>query len=114
MQTIGKKGEDLATKYLQTKGYQILTRNYRYKKSEIDLICQHRDLLVFVEVKSRTSVKFGYPESFVSVNQQKSIIRAAEEYVLENKWKGDIRFDVVAIYFARGQECLEHFKDAFY
>ena len=93
MQSFGKKGEDLAAEYLQTKDYQILNRNFRYKKFEIDLICQQKDLLVFVEVKTRTSVQFGYPESFVSVNQKNSIINAAEEYVLEFKWLGDIRFD---------------------
>ena len=76
MQTIGKKGEDLSAEYLLSQGYQILSRNYRFKKSEIDLICRHQELLVFVEVKSRTSVKFGYPESFISVQQQEAIIRA--------------------------------------
>ena len=113
MQTIGKKGEDLSAEYLLSQGYQILSRNYRFKKSEIDLICRHQELLVFVEVKSRTSVKFGYPESFISVQQQKAIIRAAEHFLEEKKWLGDIRFDVMAILFANGETQIEHFKDAF-
>lgn len=114
MQTIGKRGEGLCAEYLLSKGYHILSRNYRHKRSEIDLICQHDELLVFVEVKSRTSVKFGYPESFVSEKQQQAIIRAAEHYLYEEKWMGDIRFDVVAILFANGETKIEHFKDAFY
>lgn len=114
MQSFGKLGEENAATFLREKGYKILQRNYRFKKSEIDLICFYDNLLVFVEVKTRSSKSFGNPESFVSQNQQEAIIRAAEEFMLETGWEGDIRFDIVAIYKKGHLEELEHFQDAFY
>lgn len=114
MQTIGKKGEALAEQYLVDKGYVILDQNWRYKKSEIDLIARHEDLYVFVEVKTRSQTYFGPPESFVTENQQNAIIRAAEQYLLEKEWSGDIRFDVLAVHLHDGKIDIEHFKDAFY
>lgn len=114
MQTFGKKGEDLASKFLEENDYQIKIRNYRFKKSEIDIICEKEGLLIFIEVKTRSSNAFGYPEEFVSTTQQKAIIRAAEVYIEENKWTGDIRFDVIAIILSSENPEIEHFKDAFY
>ena len=114
MQTFGKLGEDKAADYLQQQGYNIVARNYRYKQSEIDLICIKDRLLVFVEVKTRSSKAFGEPESFVSLRQQKAIIRAAEVYIQEVNWKEDIRFDIIAIYKKGVEEELTHLPDAFY
>ncbi len=114
MQTFGKKGEVLAQEFLSERGYEILSTNYRFKKSEIDIITKKSDLLVFIEVKTRSSKSFGYPEEFVSVSQKKAIIRAAENYIEEKGWKGDIRFDIVAIIIEGGRSEIEHLKDAFY
>lgn len=114
MQSIGKLGEKNAAAFLVKNGYKILERNYRFKKSEIDLICSRDGLMIFVEVKTRSSKAFGNPESFVSQNQQDAIIRAAEEYILEEDWDGDIRFDIIAIYKKGKEEELVHFEDAFY
>lgn len=114
MQTIGKKGELIAKQFLEQKGYEILDQNWRYKQSEIDLIAQHNGLFVFVEVKTRSQTYFGPPESFVTPNQQKAILRAAEQYLIEKEWLGDIRFDVLAIHLHKGKADVEHFKDAFY
>jgi len=114
MQTFGKLGEDKAASYLIEGGYEIVARNHRYKKSEVDLICQKDGLLVFVEVKTRSSREFGEPETFVSHSQQKAIIKAAEAYMLEIEWPGDLRFDIIAIVKNRDTEELMHLKDAFY
>ena len=114
MQSIGKKGEQLAADYLMRKGYAILSRNYRFKQSEIDLICKAEGLLIFVEVKTRSSFKYGQPEAFVSCNQQNAIIRAAEEYLIEANWTNDIRFDIVSVYINDEEAEIEHLKDAFY
>lgn len=114
MQTIGRKGENLAAEYLERLGYQILEKNYRFKKSEIDLICQKGGLLVFVEVKTRSTRTFGEPETFVSDNQKAAIIRAAEQYMLDANWSGDLRFDIVAIVSNKSEEEIVHLKDAFY
>lgn len=99
---------------LRQKGYKILERNYRHGKSEIDLIAKGEGLLIFVEVKTRSSNTFGFPEEFVSENQQKAIIRAANHYVEEIDWKGDIRFDIMAIIVKQTVMQIEHLKDAFY
>lgn len=99
---------------LRQKGYKILERNYRHGKSEIDLIAQGEGLLIFIEVKTRSSNTFGFPEEFVSENQQKAIIRAANHYVEKIDWKGDIRFDIMAIIVKQTVMQIEHLKDAFY
>ena len=114
MQSFGKQGEDRAATFLSENGYEILARNYRFKKSEIDLICRFQGLLIFIEVKTRSSKDFGNPESFVGERQQEAIIRAAEAYILELDWGGDIRFDIIAIYKRGKAEELMHFEDAFY
>ena len=99
---------------LRQKGYKILERNYRHGNSEIDLIAKGEGLLIFIEVKTRSSNTFGFPEEFVSENQQKAIIRAANHYVEEIDWKGDIRFDIMAIIVKQTVMQIEHLKDAFY
>jgi len=114
MQSIGKNGENHALWFLSEQGYELLARNYRYKRAEIDLICKKEQLIVFVEVKLRTSAAYGHPESFVSDKQQDLIVSAAEQYVIENDWTGDIRFDVIAILKSKGRLEVDHFKDAFY
>lgn len=114
MQSFGKKGEDIAVALLEQKGYSILERNFRCKKSEIDIICRFKGILIFVEVKSRSSKAFGEPEDFVSEPQKRAIIRAAEEYILEHDWHGDIRFDIVAVFKRNNKEEIRHLEDAFY
>lgn len=114
MQTFGKKGEDLACRFLEGGGYEILERNYRYKQSEIDVVCKTDDLLVFVEVKTRSNRIYGEPESFVSESQQAAIIRAAEYYMEDSEWVGDIRFDIISIIKSSNDEEIVHLKDAFY
>lgn len=111
----GEHGERLASQFLEEKGYEILERNYRYKHSEIDLIVKKEKWLVFVEVKTRTSVAFGYPEEFVDYNKVKSILRGAEYYMYKVNWPHNARFDVVSVVL-RGNEEPEvvHFEDAFY
>ncbi len=97
---------------MESEGYEILERNYRHSRSELDLIALWKnDLLVFVEVKLRTRKDFGEAESFVSDNQQEKIREAAEDYILEINWHKDIRFDIVTI---DESDRLEHLKDAFY
>lgn len=114
MQSFGKKGEEMAANFLIGKGCQVIERNFRFKKSEIDIICSTSGLLIFVEVKTRSTKSFGEPETFVSENQKQSVIRAAEQYVIEKDWKGDIRFDIIAIYLDNERQEICHFEDAFY
>ena len=109
----GKKGEDLAVAFLQKQGYQILERNYRYKHSEVDIISRIGDTLVFVEVKARSNLDYGHPEEFVDSKQAEKIMEGADHYILCEEWKGDIRFDIIAIEMGNPPR-VEHFLDAFY
>lgn len=113
-QKIGKKGEDLAVAFLKEKGYQILDRNYRYKRFEIDIIARYNGTLVFTEVKTRTSTSFGHPEEFVSEKQQRQITEAADEYIFNLKWEHNIRYDIIAILLQKDDMELKHFEDSFY
>ena len=110
----GKVGEDLAAKFLIDKGYQILERNYRFKRSEIDLIARKDNCLVFVEVKLRTSDTFGYPEEFVNEKKAAKISEGADQYIFEANWNGNIRFDIISIRQINGQTELVQIEDAFY
>ena len=106
----GKEGEDVAEQFLIDKGFEIVERNYRFKRSEIDLIVRRKDWLVFVEVRMRSSSAFGFPEQTIGPNKRKKIMEGAAQYLEETKWQGNVRYDVVAI---RKNE-VAHFEDAFY
>ena len=111
----GHYGEDLAANFLQQNGYEAVIRNYTYKRGQIDMIVRANGVLVFVEVKLRSSDDFGLPEEAVTQNQQNLIIQTAEQYIEENDWEGDIRFDIIAIEIkANLPPQITHFEDAFY
>lgn len=111
----GKEGEKLAAEYLQEKDYQIVEKNYRYKRGEIDLIVQKDNLLVFVEVKARTNAGYGHPEEAVNVKKEEMIIKTADQYLIEKNWQGLIRFDIISIFFGKASSPeVVHFEDAFY
>ena len=110
---LGIEGEQLAKDYLKKSGWLILEMNYRYRRSEIDLIASKNDLLIFVEVKARSTTAFGLPEQFVDDKKAENIMKAADHYILEKDWKGNIRFDIISIIKKESIE-LEHIEDAFY
>jgi putative endonuclease len=107
----GVKGENLAAEYLQTKGFEIVTRNFRHKNTEIDLIVRRENWLIFVEVKTRSSSAFGEPEEFVDHYKGRNIFEAAEEYIFSRDWRGHIRFDIVSVKLG-GKPEIVHFEDA--
>ncbi len=110
---LGLEGEQLAAEYFKKKGWKIREMNYRYRRSEIDIIASQNDLLLFVEVKTRTNTNYGLPEQFVDEKKAGNIIKAADHYILEIDWKGNVRFDIISI-IKKGQIELEHIEDAFY
>jgi putative endonuclease len=110
----GREAEDMAANYLQLQGYEIVERNFRYKRSEIDLIAKKDNWQIFVEVKMRSSEAFGYPEEFVDYQKRKNVIFGAEHYTYENNYNGNVRFDVIAIIIKNGVLEIKHFEDAFY
>ena len=107
----GAIGENLAAEFLSKKGFEVVARNYRWKKAEIDLIVKRENWLIFVEVKTRSSDAWGHPESFVSNDQRKLIYDAAEEYIYSTDWQGHIRFDIVSVKPGVRPEIV-HFEDA--
>jgi putative endonuclease len=109
----GAKGESLAADFLKKKGFEVVARNYRYKKAEIDLIVRRQDWLIFVEVKTRRSIAYGQPEEFVTLGQARKIYDAAEHYIFSANWCGHVRFDVVAILLIdESLPEIQHFEDA--
>lgn len=108
---IGRQGENLAAEFLKKKGWEIVNRNYRYGKAEIDLIVRRDDWTIFVEVKTRSSSLYGEPEDFVDEFKARKIYDAAEEFIFSTDWHGHVRFDVVSIKLGNPPE-IEHFEDA--
>lgn len=94
---IGNKGENVATTFLLQKDYVIIERNWRYKNYEIDIICTKNNKLHFVEVKTRTSKKFGNPEESINQTKMNALKKAAEQYLIQNEEWILIQFDVIAI-----------------
>ncbi len=109
---IGAEGEQLAVNFLINNGFEILDRNYRYKRAEVDIICRKEDFLVFVEVKFRKNNAFGEPEDFVNERKIELIQMASENYVDAINWNGNIRFDIISITKKSIPE-IEHLEDAF-
>ncbi len=112
--TVGDKGEAIACEFLVAKSYSILEKQWRYKHKEIDIIAQHGDELIFVEVKTRTSDYWGNPEEFVTRQKQKFLIEAAEQYIIEKDFDGDSRFDIISIIINENEHKIDHITEAFY
>lgn len=112
--TLGRRGEEAAAKYLEGKGMKILERNLRTPVGEIDLVARQRDVLAFVEVKTRRGNAFGSPGEAVGPRKQRQITRAAKWYLNDkpNK-KLQPRFDVIAIIVDGDELEIEHICDAF-
>lgn len=96
-QQIGKLGEQLAEKHLINKGFLIIGRNYRVRGGEIDLICRIRSHYFFIEVKTRTSCSFGYPEEALTFFKKRRLKTAILRYLAEQKRPVKWRVDLIAI-----------------
>lgn len=113
-QQFGKKSERLAAEYLKRMGYRILETNYRSPVGEIDIVARDRDTLVFVEVKARSSHRFGSPKGAVTPAKQRKIAMTALDYIKRSGQENRrARFDVVAIDTASGKPDIEVVKNAF-
>lgn len=114
-QLLGRSGEDTVARYLQKKGYKILVQNYRCQLGEIDIIARDGDVLVFIEVKTRSGCTFGSPAAAVTPRKQRQISKAAQWYLTEERrFDTPARFDVVAVSSAPGTDHrIEHISNAF-
>jgi putative endonuclease len=111
---LGKRGEEIAIRFLKKKGYHILLTNYVCKMGEMDIIAREKDTLVFIEVKTRTSTAFGPPQLAVNLTKQMQLSKVALYFLKEMRLEEvKARFDVVAILVRPRGEEIELIKDAF-
>lgn len=110
---LGEKGEELAKRFLQKKGYKLIEQNYKTPLGEIDIIAKDKDTLVFIEVKTRESIEFGYPFESVNYAKRQKIAKAAMSYLKRFKEVPQCRFDVISIFYNSDRPEFELIKDAF-
>jgi len=107
---LGRRGENLSVEFLKKQGYKIMERNYRCTLGEVDIIAKEKNVLCFVEVKTRKTEEYGLPEEAIDWHKQRKLAKVALTYLKEKKInKQDLRFDVVSVYPDR----IELIKDAF-
>ncbi len=107
----GKWAEELATFYLEKSNYSIIDKNFVYENNEVDIIATQENLLVFIEVKMRNCLSYGYPEKSMNKRQKDGYKKIAVYFLDYYKIDREIRFDLLAISMPK---TLFHFKDAFY
>jgi putative endonuclease len=110
----GQKGEVLAANYLKNKGYTVLETNWRFKNLEADIIASIGDTMVVAEVKTRKTNFFGEPETFVTKQKQRNLIRAAHEYVQIKELNLEVRFDIISVIMNNSGNQVNHIESAFY
>ena len=109
-QRLGDAGEAAAARLLEQKGFRIVAKNHRTRRGEVDLIAEKGELLVFAEVRTRSSDAFGTPEETVDARKQARVVSAARDFLA--RWSGPeraIRFDVIAVV----GETVRHLEAAF-
>jgi putative endonuclease len=112
---IGQQGEEIATQFLLEKNFKILARNWRSGRSELDIIAYDHQVLVFVEVKTRSSAAIAPPEAAVSAKKQQMLVAAAIDFMHHIGHEWAIRFDVLGIVLNKtSAPKIEHHKDAFF
>ena len=111
---LGKKGEQLAVDFLLKNDYEIVERNYRFDKAEVDIIAQKKDILAIIEVKTRSTIDFGNPQDFVKPKQIQRLVKAVDEYVTINNLEVEVRFDIIAIVKENNNFNIKHLENAFY
>jgi putative endonuclease len=111
---LGQKGEDIAFDYLIKKGYKVIVRNWRYNNSELDIVAIDENVLVVVEVKTRSSVIYEEPGELVSAQKIRLLVNATEAFIQERDIDLETRFDVIAIkWYGENKFEINHCVGAF-
>ena len=110
----GMDGEAQAVAYLRQQGYEILCRNFRYQKAEIDILASRGGLLVVVEVKTRTNQFYESLSDTVPKTKIARLVRAADYFVRQQGLDLEVRFDIIQLTGTPGKYTLIHWEDAFY
>lgn len=109
---MGQWGEEYAAQYLCSKGYEILSRNFRIKSGELDIVALRKKQLLFIEVKTRKSATFSLPCESVTIKKQRTIKKVAAAYLNSHTlFYDEIRFDVIEVY--ANEKKIRHLKNAF-
>jgi len=110
---LGKDGELIAFMLLQRDGFNIMHTNWKFQKAEVDIIAKKDDFLIFVEVKTRGSKKFGRPSDAIDKKKISLYKTAAEGYLDRYSAKVEIRFDVINVIIGKEETEIEHIPNAF-
>lgn len=110
---LGKKGEEEAVRHPCKSGYVIMEQNWIFDKNEIDIIAKNEDYIIFIEVKTRNTNRWGNPEDAVSNKKIKRIVEAADFYLNKNSIDLPARFDVISIIYDKDGFDITHIDDAF-
>ncbi|UOB16125.1 YraN family protein [Abyssalbus ytuae] len=110
----GKQAEQIAVDFLLTKKYDILERNYRFQKAEIDIIAKKDNTLVVVEVKGRQENFLERPEDSVNKKKIGLLVKAINEYIIKSELDMEVRFDIISVIKNKQVFDIEHFENAFY
>jgi putative endonuclease len=111
----GTEGEQIAGRFLEDLGYELLERNWRHGRHELDIVARTARELVFVEVKTRSSALHGQPEEAVKKGKRGRLIKAANAYVQETACDLPMRFDIISVILhPGGKPYVHHIPDAFY
>ena len=110
---LGIRGEEEAVRYLKSKDYRIVCRNWSFHGYEIDIVAENDEFVVFVEVKTRTSAQWGNPEDFVGKSRMRRMVDAANYYLIEKEIDKPARFDIIGLVWNGKRFELEHIDDAF-
>ncbi len=111
---LGKQGEELATQHLVMSGYKIRDRNWSFRKAELDIVAEKDGVVVFVEVKTRSSEEFETPASTVTMKKQKQLVLVADQYLKSKELTHEARFDVIYIIHNQRYTKIQHIIEAFY
>lgn len=111
----GAKGEQIAVRFLEGKGYKIIAMNWHLGRKEVDIIALQQELLVFVEVKTRKDFSFGFPEEAVTKSKEYALKQVADGYLTLNPHYQKIRFDIISIILKDDIiKEIRHIEDAFF
>lgn len=110
---LGRRGERLASSYLERAGWRILARNFRLGHKEIDLVARRDGIVAFVEVKTRAGLGYGHPLESITARKRREIETVARAWIARNGREGECyRFDAVAVLVSGGEMRVEHVEDA--
>lgn len=110
---IGRNGEDVASAFLVQIGYKIVARNWRFGPKEIDIIAIDGDTMVFVEVKTRSTLAFELPQEAVTPRKMRNLVEATDAYLQQHDIQLNSRFDIVSVLNGNPPKVIEHLIDAF-